>query len=445
MWCLIALSLALALAQAQTQPQVYGWTELDAAPLAMGEVGAAILDDTLFVMGWTDSAALKTAVNSFDLLKGRWRDVNATAPRLFGGDHHTVQAFGGKLWVIGGLRGGSEGKLQIYDARTNAWTLGPDLPWKAGACASALIGGKLVVTGGALSSDLAQNGCAVLDPSASPLAWTACKALPSTGQHHMASGTDGTSLFVWGGRGFSPLDFAARFDPVADQWSSPAAARLPDGGRAGMGAAPFLDGKFFVMGGEGGTDAQFHDRVDIFDVATSTWSRGPALPNLRHGIAPVVHNGAIYVACGGSVQFAFAPTTTLFVLRPLATTTTTMPTTTVACIAKGASCSNALTSCCAGFVCAGVCADATTMEAASTSTSTSTRSSTSVSTSNIASTTANSAPCRTNADCANGAERCVQQVCASSSSSSASAMSMSIASVSLSLTFALLQWTLTLI
>ncbi len=408
---------------------------MDSAPLAMGEVGAAILDDTLYVMGWTDAAALKTAVNSFDLRKGRWRDVNATAPRLFGGDHHTVQAFGGKLWVIGGLRGGSEGKLQIYDAATNAWTLGPDLPWKAGACASALIGGKIVVTGGALSSDLAQNGCAVLDPSASPLAWTACKALPSTGQHHMASGTDGTSLFVWGGRGFSPLDFAARFNPLADQWSSPAAARLPDGGRAGMGAAPFLDGRFFIMGGEGGTDAQFHDRVDIFDVATSTWSRGPALPRLRHGIAPVVHEGAIYVACGGSVQFAFAPTTTLFVLRPLATTM--MPTaTTVTCISKGGSCSNALTSCCAGFVCAGVCAEAeaTTMEATSTSSSSSTSTSTSESTSESTSASASTAKCRTNADCANSAERCVQQVCASASSSSANSIAFSSTSiVSLSL------------
>ena len=334
------LLLTLVRGQSISSPQ-YVWSSLPNAPLAMGEVGAAVVGDLLFVMGWTDAAADKTKVNSFDLKAAQWRPVNATAPRLLPGDHHTIQVVGKKMFVLGGLRG-SEGKVQIFDADLNKWSLGPDLPWAVGACSSAVIAGKIVVVGGT-NEPTPINGCAILDPANLAAGWSACPALPSTGQHHMAGGTDGSRLFVWGGRGFSPLDFHARFDLAANQWTTPTAGKLPVG-RAGMGVAAFLDGKFFVMGGEGGPNpaVQFHDRVDVFDPITNSWTVGPSLPTMRHGIAPAVWGGAIYVACGGSQQFAFAPTTTLFVLRPVATTTT--PTTTTAAATTAAATSSQLQS-----------------------------------------------------------------------------------------------------
>jgi N-acetylneuraminic acid mutarotase len=312
------------------------WARLADAPGAMGEVGAAVLNDVLYVFGHPDAR-----VNAFELLTGRWRALNATASRLFAGDHHTVQTFGNKLYVFGGLRGGAEGKVQIYDPVANRWTLGPDMPWASGASSSARVGDRFVVFGGLINQESQSVGnCGIFDPVAAR--WSDCARLVFP-HNHMAGGTDGTAVFAFGGRGGSTrLDTVQRFDVTGNNWTSlTATAAVPSGGRAGMGAAPFVDGEFYVMGGEGGTSIQFHDRVDIFNPKTGQWRAGPVLPQKRHGIAPIAYNGSIYVACGGSVQFAFAPTTTLFVLRPKAPATT--PSTSTSTSSASSSSSSATT------------------------------------------------------------------------------------------------------
>lgn len=295
------------------------WVTLDSAPGAMGEVGGAVVNDVLYIFGFPDAK-----VNAFDLVRGRWRALNATAPRLYADDHHSVQSFRGKLYVLGGLRGGSEGKVQIYDPSANQWTAGPDMPWPAGACSSAIVGDRIVVFGGLINQETRSVGnCGFFDPA--QLRWSNCSALVFP-HNHMAGGTDGTSVYTFGGRGGGSFNTVQKFDVAGNKWTSLTAV-LPDGGRAGMGAAPFFDGEFYVMGGEGGTSIQFHDRVDIFNPTTGVWRAGPPLPQKRHGIAPIAYNGSIYVACGGSQQFAFAPTTSLFALRAKVTTTTSSTTT----------------------------------------------------------------------------------------------------------------------
>ena len=94
-----------------------------------------------------------------------------------------------------------------------------------------MIGGKIIVVGGT-TEPTPMPGCASLDPANLTAGWTACQNMPTTGQHHMAGGTDGSQLFVWGGRGYAALDFHARFNPISNQWSTPAAGKLPVG-RAG--------------------------------------------------------------------------------------------------------------------------------------------------------------------------------------------------------------------
>jgi len=66
----------------------------------------------------------------------------------------------------------------------------------------------------------------------------------------------------------------------------------------------FHNGEFYIIGGEtrngaGATRKHVYARVDIYDPRTNTWRTGPALPTGRHGIFPLVVDGAIYVAGGG--------------------------------------------------------------------------------------------------------------------------------------------------
>lgn len=63
---------------------------------------------------------------------------------MFGGHHHQAHSVGDKLFLVGGLGGGSEGKLQILDTKLNEWSTGPDLPFNAGSVASVVIKSKFI-------------------------------------------------------------------------------------------------------------------------------------------------------------------------------------------------------------------------------------------------------------------------------------------------------------
>ena len=74
------------------------------------------------------------------------------------------------------------------------------------------------------------------------------------GVDHASAGTDGSNLFIFGGRSDgvnvndAGIDLVQVYDPQRNSWRR-GPAPLPFG-RGGMGAAVFLGGRFFVFGGE---------------------------------------------------------------------------------------------------------------------------------------------------------------------------------------------------
>src|SRR6185503_20388363 len=196
----------------------------------------------------------------------------ATRPYL--GRYHAAEVVDAKLYLIGGLGGGSEGRVQIYDPVANTWTTGADLPWRGGAVGTAVISGKIYAAGGLTTGATASN-CAQYDPATDE--WTTKAPMPQ-GRSHAASGTDGTKLFVFGGRRgldlvINGLDSVMVYEPAADSWtwsgdSDSTLAPLPEA-RSGMGKAVYLRGEFYVFGGEALDDPDanpdgVYDRVDVY-------------------------------------------------------------------------------------------------------------------------------------------------------------------------------------
>jgi len=87
-----------------------------------------------------------------------------------------------------------------------------------------------------------------------------------------------------------------------------------------LGKAVWLDGEFWIMGGEapdasrpGAFDAS--DRVDIYDPTTNHWRSGPSLGVARAGLCTTTYEGFL-IAAGGTRQAAFGPSTVLEMLWP---------------------------------------------------------------------------------------------------------------------------------
>jgi N-acetylneuraminic acid mutarotase len=298
------------------------WEQAPELPTALGEVAAGAVGRKLFVVGQGSSATL-----AFDLPTARW-DTTARAPRPFVGHHHAAEVWNDKVYLFGGL-GGAEGKTQIYDPAADRWTLGSDMPFPAGSSASARIGDHIYVAGGIVPGDSTTARAARYDPRTDT--WSPIAPMPLA-RNHAAAGTDGKRMFVFGGRGpgsgggnvvADGFGDTQIYDPETDRWASAgsgvALAPLPQA-RGGMGKAVYLDGRFYVFGGETKTDTahtqnRVYSRVDVYDPAGNSWAAADVMPVARHGVFPLVVSGRIYLA-GGGVTAGHSESTAFDVFTP---------------------------------------------------------------------------------------------------------------------------------
>ena len=289
------------------------WIRGDTMPVPLGEVAGGVIGRKLYLVGEGNPQTLV-----YDLAAGQWDGPTTAASRPAVGNHHAAEVLDGKLWLFGGLTHDADGVVQIYDPVRRAWAFGPRMPFAAGSSASAMIHGKFYIAGG-IVRDTTTGAAAMFDPA--NMTWSAIAAMPR-GRNHAASATDGERLFVFGGRG--PGSGAANvvangfadvqiYDPRANSWtvsdgSSGAPQPVPQA-RGGMGKAVWLNGEFWVIGGEtlngaGASNGRTYRRVDIYDPQTNIWRAGPPLLMGRHGIFPVTDEGMIVIAGGGAVSGA---------------------------------------------------------------------------------------------------------------------------------------------
>jgi N-acetylneuraminic acid mutarotase len=295
------------------------WESGQSLPLLFVEMSCAWLGDKLYATGMTNAfnPAPTSPTFVYDIVSNSWTRLNPDRP--FTGNHHAAEVLGGRLYLIGGCDAGSDGKVQIYDPATNGWSLGAPMPFAAGACASAVINGKIYAAGGIVGQIAGSNigyntnAAAAYDPALN--AWTLLAPIP-VGMNHTASATDGAKLYLFGGRaiGNAPdngYNTVQIYDPASNSWVSSSdtgstLAPLPQA-RGGMGKAIFYNGDFYIMGGEtvngsGATANHVYNRVDIYNVASNNWRLGTPMPTARHGICPALRGNRVYVAGGGVVS-----------------------------------------------------------------------------------------------------------------------------------------------
>ncbi|MCS7033264.1 MAG: hypothetical protein NZ561_04610, partial [Phycisphaerae bacterium] len=256
-----------------------------------------VIGNRLYLIGDGSGATL-----AYDFTTRQWTSNLATRPHR--AKDQVAEVINGKLYVFGGVRYINNVRnfydyTQIYDPATNRWTLGAPVPFKTAAAQTALIGGKVYLAGGITEGNVTTNRAARYDPATNT--WTNLANMPGVGRNSAPAGTDGTRLYVFGGRvggdnPENPRSDILVYSPTSNTWQT-LAQTLPVG-RGGIVKAPFINGEFYLMGGE--TTSSVVGRVDAFNPSSGSFRRLPDMPTPRHGIYPILHNGAIHVPGGGA-------------------------------------------------------------------------------------------------------------------------------------------------
>lgn len=260
-----------------------------------------------------------TKVQEYDPVANSWTD-KGNVPIDF--HHFQPVAYDSLIWVLSSWRGqyGSEQNLAnvyTYDPLTDTWTQGTTIPAvrRRGSAGVILSGGKFYILGGNSGGHGPQGDVKtwvdVYDPAGNGGlgSWDTLSPMPIGRDHFQAVAKDG-KIFAVGGRDsgvpgnfFNTIrDQIDVYDIATDTWTTlPAAANLPTL-RAGTSTL-IMDDDIYVMLGVGTSSTQESDVVEAFNIITQTWRTLPPAPHTRSGTQAVPFGRNIFVASGRGSLF----------------------------------------------------------------------------------------------------------------------------------------------
>jgi N-acetylneuraminic acid mutarotase len=259
-----------------------------------------------------ESLSLAAASNTWTMKRSLspWRDGMAAG---------TID---GVIYVVGGERRDRStalARVDAYTVATNSWTQVAFLPSARFAPNGAsMISGKLYVTGGRNSSGNLTRTLYVYDPASN--VWTRKTDMP-TGGCGGDQGVINGQLYVYTGC-YSERTMGAvffRYNPSTNSWTKRAAPPVDHS----SGAGAVINGKFYLAGGFNlvaatSTNSEFEEKtnqLDVYDPATNSWTTKRFMSFSRSGMAAAGLNGKLYLVGGNGFPSEF-PLTTVEVYDP---------------------------------------------------------------------------------------------------------------------------------
>jgi N-acetylneuraminic acid mutarotase len=277
-------------ASAATPTTPTRWSTLAELPEPVAAPAVAVYENQIYVIAGQGPDGPSAGVWSFDASDRAWSPGTAKPTAVTDAQAAMI---GGRIYVPGGL--GIEGRpiraLEIYNARTDAWETGADLPAARSGYALAAIDGRLLLFGGWDGADFTAS---VYEYTPEDDRWREVSAMPTARGYAAAAVVAGRVFVVGGTAGDGPLDVNEAFAPEAESeqnggWET--LAPLPTSGDY-INAAVVAD-TIFVFGGE--TDDTPSIRLG-YNASEDTWVQLEAVPGdsglARTGVAaigPLVH------------------------------------------------------------------------------------------------------------------------------------------------------------
>ncbi|MDT5017707.1 MAG: hypothetical protein QOD39_3867, partial [Mycobacterium sp.] len=199
--------------------------------------------------------------------------------------------------VLGGWRTeGANAKVatdRVWRVVNSRWAELPPLLQPRAAAAAAVVGDRIIVTGGVDSDGKLVNTTEIFDGSS----WKLGAPIPTPRQMLGAASDSKLVYAVGGNNGNADLAVVEAYDPAEDTWTTMPA--LPDG-RSDLGVA-VADARLVVVGGKAA--GQVLKSVTALDLTTATWVDLPDMGVARHALAVAAVGKTVY-AIGGSTGVA---------------------------------------------------------------------------------------------------------------------------------------------
>ncbi len=249
-------------------------------------------------------------VQAYDPVANSWATETTPPIQLH---HFQAIQYNGKVYVIGAFTGNCchetpVPNIYIYDPVTKQWSVGPEIPAsrRRGAAGCVVHNNKFYLVCGI--TDGHSSGWVswldVYDPQNNT--WTQLADAPRSRDHFAAAIVNG-KIYAIGGRrsGFNGDIFKYTvpevdvYDIATNSWTPlPSSKNIPTQ-RAAPSVAVLGD-EILVIGGEGAQIA--HNQTEAFHVVNQSWRTLAPLNQARHATSAVVYNNEVYVAAGAGTR-----------------------------------------------------------------------------------------------------------------------------------------------
>jgi serine/threonine protein kinase/N-acetylneuraminic acid mutarotase len=203
--------------------------------------------------------------------------------------------------VLGGWRTDGADPIatdRVWRVVNSRWAELPPLLQPRAAAAAAVVGDRIVVTGGVDAGGRLLGSTEVFDGNS----WRLAAAIP-TPRQMLGAASDGKLVYAVGGSTATSDSTAVEaYDPATDRWTT--MPGLPEG-RSDFGVA-VADARLVAVGGT--SAGRVLDSVVALDLTTATWTELPGMGTARHGLAVAAVGKTVY-AVGGSTGPGDGPLT----------------------------------------------------------------------------------------------------------------------------------------
>ncbi|MGE5431945.1 MAG: kelch repeat-containing protein [Syntrophomonadaceae bacterium] len=260
------------------------------------------INGKIYVVGgnYDEGIRLPRTALVYDRASKEWTKIPHYNNNLRAG--HSSCVVNGKLYVFGGNDSiKTVATMEMYDPATGQWILKKPMHIDRALAAAVSIGDKIYSMGGIQGKVLnplwkGLNKLEVYDTKTDT--WTILADMPTYRWGLTATAANG-KIYVFGGRSEgTPYSSVEEYDPVLNKWTTKA-GRMPTA-RYCLTSC-LMDSSIYVIGGwYHSSMGPIYNNVEVYDYDNDKWKNENPLPVYRAALASVVVDEKIYVFGGAS-------------------------------------------------------------------------------------------------------------------------------------------------